>query len=107
MSGIEVSEVVDHGFIYSIYVHDPNNISLEFSYTVYNSRGMPMFNDMAPVKAADEGAFPQKGYWPDEIDPTPVGQRVVLPGAGWNLIPLEMKNAETKVVIENFEAFDD
>lgn len=104
MAGIEVSEVIDHGFIYAMYVHDPNNISLEFSYTVYNPRGMPMFNDMSPVPAAKDGAFPQKGYWADTIDPTPVGQRKVLAGAGWNHVPAEMKNAETKVILpEDFE----
>lgn len=97
MAGVEVSEVVDHGHIYSIYVHDPNNTSLEFSYEVYNPRGFPMFNDPAPVEAAEEGAFRQEGYWPDTLDPTPVGQRRVLPGAGWNFIPQEMKNARTKV----------
>ena len=63
MAGIDVSDVIDHGFVYCIYVHDPvNNISLEFSYTVYNPRGMPMFNDPVPAVPADEGAFPQKGY---------------------------------------------
>ena len=103
MAGIGVSEVIDHGFIYSIYVHDPNNISLEFAYSVYNPRGMPMFNDMAPVKAAEEGAFPQEGHWADTIDPTPIGQRKVLPGAGWNFVPQEMKNAETKVLIPEKE----
>ena len=107
MSGIEVSEVIDHGFIYSIYVHDPNNISLEFSFTVYNPRGMPMFNDQSPVPSAEEGAYPQKGHWPDVLDPTPIGQRKVLPGAGWNFVPSEMKNAETKVIIpDEFEKED-
>ncbi|MHA2364757.1 MAG: VOC family protein [Candidatus Hodarchaeales archaeon] len=96
MAGLEISEVVDHGFVYSIYAFDPNNISLEFSYEVYNTRGLPMFTDMAPPEAAEEGAFPQKGIWPDDIDPTPIGQRRVIPGAGWNLVPPEMKNAKTK-----------
>lgn len=98
MAGVEVSEVIDHGFVYCIYAHDTvNNISLEFSYTVYNPRGMPMFNDPAPTSAAEEGAYPQKGFWPDVIDPTPKGQRRVLPGAGWDMIPADMKTADVKV----------
>lgn len=97
MAGIEISEVVDHGFVYSLYAFDPNNISLEFSYEVYNMRGMPMFVDAAPPMAAEEGSNPQKGHWPETIDPTPIGQRQVLPGAGWDLIPPDMKNAITKV----------
>lgn len=104
MAGLEISEVVDHGFIYSIYGFDPNNISLEFSYEIYNLRGMPMFTDASPSVTSEEGANPQKGYWPDSIDPTPSGQRRVLPGQGWDLIPPEMKNAKTKVNIpENIE----
>ncbi|MDH4012260.1 MAG: VOC family protein, partial [Desulfobacterales bacterium] len=30
-AGIWVSEVIDHGFIHSIYTFDPNNIPIEFS----------------------------------------------------------------------------
>ena len=30
-AGVWVSEVVDHGFIHSIYAFDPNGIAIEFS----------------------------------------------------------------------------
>ncbi|MGD8563642.1 MAG: VOC family protein, partial [Desulfarculaceae bacterium] len=33
-AGFEVSDVIDHGFIYSIYAFDPNGIPIEFSYSL-------------------------------------------------------------------------
>ncbi len=34
VAGFWVSEVIDHGFIHSIYSFDPNGIPIEFSYSV-------------------------------------------------------------------------
>jgi catechol 2,3-dioxygenase-like lactoylglutathione lyase family enzyme len=60
----EVTEVVDHGFIRSIYFTDPNGISLEASYWVTDPTGRPanyadhqvMFTDLDPVPAVVEVA---------------------------------------------------
>jgi catechol 2,3-dioxygenase-like lactoylglutathione lyase family enzyme len=64
MAGLEITDVVDHGFVYSLYTTDPvNNISLEFAYQTYNIYNMPMFMDGAPSALADEGAFPKEKNW--------------------------------------------
>lgn len=55
-AGSEVTDVVDHGFIRSIYFTDPNGIALEASYWVVDATGRP-------ADYADEGLF---------ADPDPV-----------------------------------
>ena len=37
--GVEVTEVVDHKFIHSIYFTDLNGVALEASYWIYNPTG--------------------------------------------------------------------
>jgi catechol 2,3-dioxygenase-like lactoylglutathione lyase family enzyme len=56
-AGFEVSEVVDHGFIHSIYTHDPNGIPVEFSHNVegVDVRAHPRMADAEPTVAAREG----------------------------------------------------
>ncbi len=63
---IWVSEVVDHGFIHSIYSFDPNNIPLEFSYNVRGAeiRLHPVMGDVAPSEITREGSEPQPNHWP-------------------------------------------
>ncbi|HEY9205335.1 MAG TPA: VOC family protein, partial [Candidatus Methanoperedens sp.] len=53
-AGFWVSEVIDHGFIHSIYAYDPNNIPVEFSHNVegINVRKHPNMGDRQPVKTA-------------------------------------------------------
>jgi catechol 2,3-dioxygenase-like lactoylglutathione lyase family enzyme len=59
-AGVEVTEVVDHDFIHSVYFTDPNGIALEASYwlrnptTVDGVRGEPIFTDEDPVPAVRE-----------------------------------------------------
>ena len=61
-AGCEVTDVVDHGFIRSIYFNDPNGIALEASYWVVDPTGMAevsldddrLFGDRSPVAAVDE-----------------------------------------------------
>lgn len=79
-----VSEVIDHGFIHSIYAFDPNGIPIEFSYAVpgYDLRKSPKMLDAAPSPVTQEGPFPQKGIWPEVRDVTPGNERKVYPGAG-------------------------
>ncbi len=86
-AGIWVSEVIDHGFIHSIYTYDPNGIPIEFSKPVENidPRSKPFMADRAPAKAALEGADPRYETWPTVTKPTPKEERTVYPGAGSEL----------------------
>ena len=83
-AGIWVSEVIDHGFIHSIYAFDPNNIPIEFSATVpeVDLRRHPANHDRHPSAVAREGADPVPGKWPAVTQPTPVAERAVYPGEG-------------------------
>ncbi|WP_054031365.1 VOC family protein [Desulfatitalea tepidiphila] len=81
---IWVSEVIDHGFIHSIYSFDPNNIPIEFSAPVasVNLRQKPQMRDKDPLPAAREGADPQAGHWSEQAQSTPRDQRRMYPGEG-------------------------
>jgi catechol 2,3-dioxygenase-like lactoylglutathione lyase family enzyme len=83
-AGFWVSEVMDHGFIQSIYTFDPNNIAIEFSAMVpgIDLRATPQMKDRHPSHAAAEGFDPQPGNWPAVGTPTPVDRRFVYPGEG-------------------------
>jgi catechol 2,3-dioxygenase-like lactoylglutathione lyase family enzyme len=82
-----VSEVIDHGFIHSLYSFDPNNIPIEFSAPVaeVDLRTHPKMKDKDPLPAALEGSEPQPGVWPDPGNPYPVKDRVIYPGEGQQL----------------------
>ena len=60
-AGCEVTAVVDHGFIRSVYFTDPNGIALEASWWVVDGTGRPtdlddgaLFSDPDPVPAIAE-----------------------------------------------------
>ncbi|HUI02779.1 MAG TPA: VOC family protein [Acidimicrobiales bacterium] len=60
-AGCEVTDVVDHGFIHSIYFTDPNGIALEASWWTLDATGRPadyaderLFADADPVAAVRE-----------------------------------------------------
>ena len=76
-----VSEVIDHGFIHSIYAFDPNNIPIEFSAPVpgVDVREQPRMMDRQPSAAAQEGSNPVPGRWPA---PAEHGERPVYEGEG-------------------------
>lgn len=57
-AGTDVSEVVDHGLLRSVYATDPNGISIEFSVSARDLDADPWFDDADPVPAARE---PQAG----------------------------------------------
>jgi hypothetical protein len=91
---IWVSEVIDHGFILSIYTFDPNNIPIEFSVpqTDLDLRKTPKMKDTHPLPEALEGPEPNPAYQPF-IMSTPLDQRFTYPGEaevfddgdnGWN-----------------------
>jgi catechol 2,3-dioxygenase-like lactoylglutathione lyase family enzyme len=86
-AGFPVSDVVDHGFIHSIYAHDPNGIPIEFSHNVpgVDIRRHPQMRDRSPSPVAAEGAEPRSGIWPGVARPTERSRRVVYPGAGSEL----------------------
>jgi catechol 2,3-dioxygenase-like lactoylglutathione lyase family enzyme len=81
---IWVSEVVDHGFILSIYTFDPNNIPIEFSTPVreVDLRSHPQMHDTAPTARAREGSRPRPHAWQQPLSPTPSQERMVYPGEG-------------------------
>lgn len=83
-AGIWVSEVIDHGFIHSIYTFDPNGIPLEFSWNVagIDVRQSPVMADASPTALAKEGAAPVPGRWPAVKQPTPEEARKAYPGEG-------------------------
>src|SRR4030042_1313322 len=65
-AGFHVSDVIDHGFIHSIYSFDPNGIPIEFSHNVegIDVRRNPSMRDSGPSRVSREGAEPQAGEWP-------------------------------------------
>ena len=84
---IWVSEVIDHGFIHSIYTFDPNGIPIEFSHALagIDVRKDPVMSDRSPTDIAREGAKPIPAKWPAVKKPTPKSERPVYPGAGSEL----------------------
>lgn len=58
--GVEVTRVVDHGFVHSVYFHDTNGIALEASWWVRDPTGVVdyddgrLFADTDPVPAVRE-----------------------------------------------------
>lgn len=79
-----VSELIDHGFIHSIYSFDPNNIPIEFSAPVadVDLRRQPQMLDRHPLSEALEGDLPQSGRWPQPESATPKADREIYPGEG-------------------------
>ena len=60
-AGCEVTDVIDHGGVHSVYFTDPNGIALEASWWVIDSTGRPtdytddrFFGDPDPVAAIQE-----------------------------------------------------
>jgi catechol 2,3-dioxygenase-like lactoylglutathione lyase family enzyme len=86
-AGFPVSDVIDHGFIHSIYAHDPNGIPIEFSHNVegVDIRKEPQMRDRVPSRITLEGVESQSGIWPKVTTPTPKSERMVYPGAGSEL----------------------
>ena len=86
-AGFSVSDMIDHGFIHSIYAFDPNGIPIEFSHNVegIDVRRTPRMGDSDPSAITLEGAEPRFEMWPTVKSPTPPGQRRVYPGAGSEL----------------------
>jgi catechol 2,3-dioxygenase-like lactoylglutathione lyase family enzyme len=86
-AGFECSDVIDHGFIHSIYAFDPNGIPIEFSWTVEGKdiHVKPIMADTEPTTLAKEGPNPQPDRWPAVNNPTPPARRRIYAGAGSEL----------------------
>ena len=87
VAGFWVSDVIDHGFIHSIYAFDPNGIPIEFSHNVegIDVRKDPSMKDSAPSTITREGSEPQYDQWPLVKRYTPKTEWTVYPGAGSEL----------------------
>ena len=81
-AGFEVSDAVDHGIIWSIYFHDPNNIPLEVSWDMLELVKTPAMDEVAPLEIVAEGAGPQPGIWPEVTEPTPPERMTAHGGNG-------------------------
>ncbi len=83
-AGFWVSEVIDHGFIYSVYSFDPNGIPIEFSLNVegVDIHKDPKMLDAHPTEIAREGPDPDFEKWPKVENPTPQSKWRVYPGQG-------------------------
>ena len=83
-----VSEIIDHGFIRSVYTFDPNGIPIEFSVSVegVDIRRHPRMLDRSPTPVAMEGPDPRSGMWPAVTSPAAVEDRAVYPGEGKDVL---------------------
>lgn len=87
-AGFWVSEMIDHGFIHSVYSFDPNNIPIEFSADVreINVRLNPKMKDRNPSRAAAQGPEPRPGLWPEKGRGTAESEKFLFPGEGRILV---------------------
>uniref|UniRef100_A0A832EIE6 VOC family protein n=1 Tax=Desulfacinum infernum TaxID=35837 RepID=A0A832EIE6_9BACT len=85
-AGFWASEVIDHGFVLSLYSFDPNGIAIEFSYAVpeVDVRREPRLVDPKPSAVTLEGPEPRWEAWPSG-GRVPEEDRVVYPGEGEKL----------------------
>lgn len=92
-AGFWVSELIDHGFIHSIYAFDPNGIPIEFSCGArgVDLRKSPRMVDTAPSDVTLEGPEPQAGNRP-AAPVTPAAERAIYPGEGLDLVQGVKKN---------------
>lgn len=84
-AGVPASDVTDHGFLYSVYLHDPNGVTVEWCCP---ARGVdlavaPVAIEQAPTDVAEHGTDPDPAAYP-----APVGQRdwPVVPGTGYHAL---------------------
>jgi catechol 2,3-dioxygenase-like lactoylglutathione lyase family enzyme len=61
-AGVDVTRVVDHQFIHSIYFDDPNGISLEASVWLMDPENEVAYGDPNPVAAVKEKPVPGSSY---------------------------------------------
>ncbi len=78
-AGFWASEVIDHGFIWSLYSFDPNGIAIEFSYPLpdVDVRRRPRLVDPQPSAVTLEGPDPVGHAWPHPDTPIPEEEKRV------------------------------
>lgn len=83
-AGFWVSEVIDHGFIYSFYSFDPNEIPIEFCVDLkeMDIRQTPILKDRHPLGVTEEGSEPVDGIWPEPKFFTKKEDWRIYPGEG-------------------------
>lgn len=83
-AGFWVSEVIDHGFIYSLYSFDPNEIPIEFCVDVkeIDIRNSPILKDKDPLLVTKEGSEPVADLWPKPKEFTEKKDWHIYPGEG-------------------------
>jgi len=86
-AGFPCTDVKDHGFIHSVYAHDPNGIPIEFSWPVdcVDIHQNPILADSFPSEIAKEGAEPQLARWPRVTNPTQDSQKNIIKSVGSEL----------------------
>ncbi len=93
-AGFWTSEIIDHGFIYSLYSFDPNGIPIEFSCESkqLDVRKNPTMIDREPGSVAMEGPEPQPEKWPSPDTTEEETERTIYPGEGRDLVEKQDKN---------------
>jgi hypothetical protein len=76
---VEVTRIVDHQFIHSIYFNDPNGISLEASVWLIDPDKEVAYADKNPVPAVNEKPIPGPAAQPRPLSPE-VRERAVAAG---------------------------
>lgn len=81
-AGVSASDVTDHGFLYSVYLHDPNGITVECCCAArdVDIATDPVAIEQAPTPVAAQGADPDPAAYPA---PTAHGDWPVVPGTGY------------------------
>ena len=74
--------MTDHGFLYSVYLHDPNGVTVE---CCCPARGVdlaaaPVAVEKDPTPVAEEGTGPNPSAWPSA---TARREWPVVPGTGY------------------------
>lgn len=84
-AGFPVSDVIDHGFVRSLYSFDNNGIAIEFSSPASGVDLLrhPKLTDAAPPRAAMEGSEPASEFWPSAT-PLTDEEKAVTRGEGWD-----------------------
>jgi catechol 2,3-dioxygenase-like lactoylglutathione lyase family enzyme len=81
-AGVPASDVIDHGFLHSVYLHDPNGITIE---CCCPARGVdlsaaPVAIEADPTPIAAEGIDPNPAVYPA---PSGCREWPVVPGTGY------------------------
>jgi catechol 2,3-dioxygenase-like lactoylglutathione lyase family enzyme len=66
--GVDVTRVVDHKFIHSIYFDDPNGIALEASVWLMDPESEVSYQDPDPVSAVKDSAIPGPQAHPRKLE---------------------------------------